>query len=238
MTRTVEDAAILLGVMAGPTGEFRAEIGTDVRGLRVGVPRKAYWDRLQDGVGQALEDALSVLASLGAELVDVEVPDTRSHEDVFRFIVTSEAFGFHRNRLESEPQRFGDDVRRRLLPGKDMLAVDVIGAKRAREQLLQEIEAVFGRVDVLVFPTLPITAPLIGQQTIEWREEAEPVLRALTRNTRLASLTGLPAISVPAGFVEGLPVGLQIIGPARAEARIVRVGDAYERETGWNRSPD
>lgn len=240
ITRTVEDAAILLGVIAdgAGTGEFCAEIGKDVRGLRIGVPRKAYWDRLQDGVGQAVEDALSVLVRLGTTLVDVEVPDTRSHEDIFRFIAGSEAFLFHRERLELEPGRFGDDVRERLLAGKDLLAVEFIGAERAREQLRTDIEAVLRHVDVLAFPTLPVTAPRVGQKAFEWHEDSEPVLRALTRNTRLANLAGLPAISVPCGFVEGLPVGLQILGASNAESRIVQVADAYEREAAWDRSPE
>lgn len=238
MTRTVEDAAILLGVIADGNCTFQADIASGVQGFDIGVPRKAYWNGVQDEVGEAVEKALSVLAKLGARVVDVEVPDPRPHEDMFRVIATSEAYLFHRDRLESEPGRFGDDVRRRLLPGKGMLAVDFIAAERARERLRADIDPIFRQVDVLGFPTLPVTAPRIGQTTFEWDDDSEPVLRALTRNTRLASLTGLPAISVPCGFVEGLPVGLQILGPAGAESRIVRVAGAYERETTWIRSPE
>jgi aspartyl-tRNA(Asn)/glutamyl-tRNA(Gln) amidotransferase subunit A len=245
MTRTVEDAAIVLGVIAGEaetashesSDGFLAGIGEGVGGLRLGVPRTAYFQRLETGVGDAVQAALGALKALGAELVDTDLPDTSTHEDIFRFIATSEAYRFHRTRLESEAERIGEDVRRRLMAGKDMLAVDIIDAERQRAELRDQVNAVFDDVDVLVFPTLPITAPLVGQDAIDWSGGSEAVLGALTRNTRLANLTGLPAISVPCGFSSGLPVGLQVVGPANRESRVIRVAAAYERLSGWNLVP-
>ena len=115
-----------------------------------------------------------------------------------------------------------------------MLSTDFVRAQRARSILKAELASALEVVDLLVTPTVPVPAPRINQSAIEWDDGTEPVVAALTRNTRLFNLTGLPAITVPCGFTsQNLPVGLQIIGRAFDEATILRAAYTYEQDARW-----
>ena len=245
IARTVEDAAILLEAIAGfdardpcsvdvPARPYSRELDGGVAGLRLGVPRKPFFERLESGVGRAVEEALGVLERLGAKPIEIEVADTASHEEIFRNIATPEVYDYHAKYLETGPELYGADVRRRIQPGRDMPAVDYVNAQRDRVALKSAVAALFEDVDLLVLPALPITAPLIEQSVIDWGDETEPVLRALTRTTRLANLTGLPAISLPCGFSDSnQPIGLQMIGRGFEESTVLRAAYAYEQTAGW-----
>jgi len=251
ITRTVEDAAIMLEAIAGydpddpsavdrPIDRYAGALDAGVRGRRLGVPRKPFFERLEPDVEFAVETALSMLEDLGVVLVNVELPDTEGHEAIFRNIATPEVYDFHETYLETKRELYGDDVANRMAPGATMPAVDYVRAQRERTALTRIVEQVLGKVDLLVLPALPITAPRIEQSTIRWPDGDEPVLGALTRTTRLANLTGLPAISVPCGLSQaGLPVGLQLIGPRFGESAVLSAAYAYEQEAGWDlRPPD
>ncbi len=245
IARTVEDAALLLEAIAGfdardpcsvdvPARPYSRELDGGVGGLRLGVPRKPFFERLESGVERAVEEALGVLERLGAKPIEIEVADTAGHEEIFRNIATPEVYDYHAKYLETGPELYGADVRRRIQPGREMPAVDYVTAERARVALKSAVAEVFEHVDLLVLPALPITAPLIEQLAIDWGDETEPVLQALTRTTRLANLTGLPAISLPCGFSDSnLPIGLQMIGRGFEESTVLRAAYAYEQAAGW-----
>jgi aspartyl-tRNA(Asn)/glutamyl-tRNA(Gln) amidotransferase subunit A len=245
ITRTVEDAAIMLESIAGfdpddpnsvdvPVRPYSQELNRGIQGVRFGVPRNAFFQRLDPDVASAVEAALNVLEKLGAELVQVDVPNTTSHEAIFRHIATSEVFDYHEGYLETDPELYGEGVRERMLAGREMLAVDYVRFQRERKALSTEVGELFGTVDLLVLPALPITAPGIEETTIAWSDGAESLLSALTRNTRLANLTGLPAISVPCGFSRSnLPIGLQMIGREFEESTALNAAYAYEQDAGW-----
>jgi aspartyl-tRNA(Asn)/glutamyl-tRNA(Gln) amidotransferase subunit A len=148
-------------------------------------------------------------------------------------MVVADAAAYHRDRLEENPTGFGTDVLERLNTGRNLALHEYIRAARMRTLVLRQFEQFFQDYDILLTPATPITAPLIEGQ------DAIAQARLLTRFTALFNLTGLPALSLPCGFVEGLPVGLQIVARPWAEAQVLRAAYAYEQATEWHlRQPE
>ena len=246
ITRTVEDAAIMLEAIAGfdpddansvdtPVPRYSQELDRGIRGIRLGVPRNAFFQRIDPDVEAAVEAALIVLEKLGAELVEVDMPNTTDHEAIFKCIATTEAFDYHEGYLDTKADLYSPNVRERMSAGRGILAVDYVRFQRERIALKSEVAEVFETVDLVVLPALPVTAPRIEETAIRWSDRVEPLLSALTRNTRLANLTGLPAISVPCGFSRAnLPIGLQLIGREFEESTVLNAAHAYEQEAGWH----
>ncbi|MCX6021544.1 MAG: amidase, partial [Chloroflexi bacterium] len=235
MARTVEDCAILLGAIAGhdpgdPTSsrravpDYRAALTGDVRGLRLGVPRAFFFERLDDEVRAAVEAALALLAAEGAVLVDVDVPRLRQSPAMSGPILSAEAGAYHYDDIRSRPEDYGAEVRSRIEAAQFVLAGDYLRAQQARTLLKRDLAAALRGVDALVMPTLPITAPKIGQARVEIAGAEADALGSLTRFMSPFNLTGLPAASVPCGFsAAGLPIGLQIAGRPFDEATVLRV---------------
>ena len=251
LTRTVEDAALMMDVIAGhdprdhysrqiPTPRYSEGLQGGIRGLRLGIPRETFYKRLEPEVDQATRTALRRLEQMGAEFVEIEIPTAEGQRAIFANIASPEAFSYHEKYLASSPDLYGPDTRARIEAGRLMLSTDFVRAQRARSILKAELAAALEAADLLVTPTVPIPAPRIDQTAVEWDDGTETLVGALTRNTRLFSITGLPAITVPCGFTSrNLPVGLQIIGKAFDEASVLRAAYAYEQDTGWwERRPD
>jgi aspartyl-tRNA(Asn)/glutamyl-tRNA(Gln) amidotransferase subunit A len=245
ITRTVEDAALVLNAIAGydpadassvrvPAADFTAALGAGVRGLRVGVPRGYFFERLDDEVAEAVERALGELRRLGAEVRDVAIPGVEAGVAATFALVLAEAQAIHAESLRTRPADFGADVREILsLPAPDASAL--LRALRTRDELTAAMRGVLESVDVLVTPTTPITAVQIGQGAVRVGRFEEPVLTAMIRCTAPFNATHLPALSLPCGFTRaGLPVGLQIAGRPFDEATVLRAGRAYERATDWH----
>ena len=245
LTRTVMDAGLMFNVMADydpadasslrlPVEDVTDGIGAGIRGLRIGVPRGYFFDRLEEDVGTALEAAIIALAGLGASVREVEIPGVvEGLGGVFGF-VHAEAREIHAHALRHCPQDFGDDLRAILQSPAPDAASLMIGL-RAVDALTAAMRKVLEEVDVLVTPTTPITAPLIGQESVHYSNVEEGVMAAMIRCTAPFNATHLPALSVPCGFSRaGLPVGLQIAGRPCDEATVLRVGHAYEQATDWH----
>jgi aspartyl-tRNA(Asn)/glutamyl-tRNA(Gln) amidotransferase subunit A len=146
-----------------------------------------------------------------------------------RYILSSDAYAIHEERLNSEPERFDDEVRERLLEGERLKAYRYASAQQRKLGAKDEFEEALGEVDVLLTPTLPIVTTLIDQREVNIGGYEEPVRSALTRLTGPVNLTGFPSLSVPCGFTAaGLPVGMQLIGRPFDEATLYRFGHAYE----------
>lgn len=245
LTRTVEDAALMLNAMAGydpadpmsipmPLEDFTRKLHEGVRGLRIGVLRDYFFDVLQDGIGDAVENAIAVLTQLGAHVEDVAVPGAgEALGGLFGFVL-AEAQHIHAAALASRPQDFGDDVRALLQsPAPD--AAGLISGISAADSWNAACRVALEECDVLLAPTVAITAPLIGKDTVQLANAEESVMGAMIRNTGPFNGTHLPALSVPCGFnAEGLPIGLQIIGRPFDEATVIQVGHAYEQATEWH----
>ena len=236
LARTVEDAALALEVMAGaddadpwcarqPSEPFARDLERGVDGLVLGLPRPLFFDSLEPDVAAAFENARLALERAGATFVDVEIPSLRDSYTAFHAILASEASARHEPWLRERPHDYGEGTRNALLQGFAIPAVDYVNARRFQGRLSAELDAALGRVTALLTPTLPRTAPPLGEPVS--REPASAWNRLLVP----FNLAGLPALSVPCGFDrQELPIGLQIVGRAFDEATVLRVGRAWERE--------
>ncbi|HEY3249204.1 MAG TPA: amidase [bacterium] len=233
MTTTVRDAAIMFTVMAGQ--ERRPAPPPDLAGLRVGVPRPFFWERLDDDVASLGDAALAALADCGATVRDVDLHAADLAGSAVAVIISVEATSIHDSRLRLSRAAFGDDVRVRLERGFFVPATDYVQALGAREFVTNFFEAGLALVDVVVMPTTAAAAPRIDGEESRPSDRSLAMSVQLTRMTNPFNLTGLPALSVPCGFTPGgLPVGLQIVGRRHGEATVLRVGEAYQRVTDWH----
>ncbi|WP_329491584.1 amidase [Kitasatospora sp. NBC_01246] len=242
ITRTVEDAAVVLTAMAGhdprdPASLAAAAVdhrpgpGTDLTGLRVGVPRDYFFDHLDAEVETAVRRAIGHLADLGAELVDVGIPMARYIRATLWGLVAPEASAYHERTLRTVPELYQADVRVLLEAGELMTAGDYLRAQRSRTLMREEWARVLAGVDVIAAPTVPTTAVRAGQTTVTWSDgTSEGVADALVRLSAPANITGVPALTVPVGHdASGLPIGMQLLGRPLGERLLLRVGHAYER---------
>jgi aspartyl-tRNA(Asn)/glutamyl-tRNA(Gln) amidotransferase subunit A len=165
----------------------------------------------------------------------VEVPDIEEFNAIARLILLAEAASVHHRRLQQRREDFGEDVRALLDSGRFVLATDYLDAQRRRREFIDAFNRVLDKVDVVVTPTIPITAARIGQRTVSLHGQEVDVRLATTRFMRALNLAGLPLLSIPCGFdSESMPIGLQIIGRLFDERTILEVGHAYERATAWH----
>jgi aspartyl-tRNA(Asn)/glutamyl-tRNA(Gln) amidotransferase subunit A len=184
------------------------------------------YESIDPAVESAVREALNSMKRLGATIVDVELPGLADHQALWVQIAAPEAYAYHERNLKEHRDMYGDDVRTRLETARGMLSVDYVKAQEIRKMIQMECKKVFEECDVIVTPTVPITAPRI--------KGAETAIPALGRFTRYFNLTGLPAISIPCGFTaEQLPVGLQIAGKPFDEETVLRAAYAYEQNERW-----
>jgi aspartyl-tRNA(Asn)/glutamyl-tRNA(Gln) amidotransferase subunit A len=245
ITRTVEDAAIMLDAIAGydaadPTSErapvdrYREAVARGAKGARVGVPRRHFFERLDPEVGEAVERALDVLRSIGATVRDVELPSAQSAIRSLFGLVLAEAKHIHAERLRSRPQDFGADVAE-ILAQPTPSGAELVAALEATYALTRAMREALETVDVLVTPTTPIPAVKIGQQTVRIGDADESPIFPMIRCTAPFNASHLPALSVPCGFTrDGLPIGLQLAGRPFDESSVLAIAGAYERATDWH----
>jgi aspartyl-tRNA(Asn)/glutamyl-tRNA(Gln) amidotransferase subunit A len=242
MARSVEDCALLLQIIAGydksdpasasvAVPDFRGSLKNGIGSLRIGVPR-ADWFHENKGVDLQTEavfnDALKILKSLGAHIVDIGGQAFSLARKANQTILIAEAYAYHEKRLQEAPKKFGSSVRRRLLEGAFLSAADYITALRARAVLNEQIASFFAQVDCFATPTQ--ARPPDAFEGYDPNEQNQR-----PNFTNPFNLTGLPAISVPCGFTpDNLPIGLQIIAPPFEEATCFRVAYAYEQATSWH----
>ena len=245
ITRTVEDAAVMLQAMAGydpddfstvpvPVDDYVSALSGGVRGLRLGVPRTYFYDRLDDDVQSAVQQALDTLRGLGAELRDVQVPDFGPVTLPAFGLVVAELLELYGDEFRTRPGDFGADVAGILQQGAPD-GVSLAGVLRVMYGLTHAMRRVLTEVDALVTPTTPVPATPIGQDVVEYGGIQAPVIFALIRCTFPFNATRLPALSLPCGFTRtNLPVGLQIAGRPFDEAMVLRIGHAYQLATDWH----
>jgi Asp-tRNA(Asn)/Glu-tRNA(Gln) amidotransferase A subunit family amidase len=239
MARSVSDLAALLEVLAGydpgdvfsvdaPTEPYRETLDEGVEGLRIGVPRRFFFEDVDDDIVRLVDVAAEVLATAGASVEEVELTGAADAVEAATTMIRAEALAIHGPRLADEPDSFGADARRRLLLGEAVAGVDYGEARQASRVWCRRVATVLEHVDVLLTPTSGTTAPPTDSEMIE-------TTRRLVRLTYGWSLAGLPALSVPCGFSEeGLPVGLQLAAAPFGEATVLRVGAAYQNATDWH----
>jgi len=265
IARHARDCAEVLGILAGfdprdatsverPGEDYVAACTQGVRGLRIGIARELYSEGVRDQVADCTRAALAELERAGAVLVDVELPRLPLSVPAYYVIAPAEAssnlsrydgvrYG-HRasgvldlNELycRSRSEGFGDEVKRRILVGSFVLSAGYydayyLRAQQVRRLIAEDFQRAFAQVDLIAGPTTPDVAFRVGAKS------ADPLaMYAADINTVAVNLAGLPAMSLPCGFVDGLPVGLQLIGPAWGEARLFAAGHGYQQLSDWHR---
>jgi len=245
---SVRDAAVLLQVLAGrdlldpatataaDVPDYCAGLGLDLAGMRVGVCRNHFFGRNEADVERLVEVAIEDLATLGAQIVEFEIPNLKYGLGAIYAIELASSSAWHDRALQSgTTAAMADDVRTLIEIGRLVSASDYLKAEQLRVQLIRDFDDVLQRVDVIATPASSVTAWKRGQAAVVTGGVEESPLAASWRLTYPFNLTGMPALSLPCGFdTRGLPVGLQIAGRFFEEATILRVAHAYERVHRWN----
>jgi aspartyl-tRNA(Asn)/glutamyl-tRNA(Gln) amidotransferase subunit A len=246
MARCVQDVAILLQAIAGydpqdawsvdmPVEDYLSLPESGVRGWRIALANNDYFtdvEIVESEVQQAVNQATLVFENLGARVEQVAFPNAREAAMANGLMTPSDAAAFHHQRLAENPSGFGQDVLKRLQNGAACTSTEYSLARREQTILRCQFNEFFADYDLLITPTTPITAPLRNAA------EAFERPRMLTRFTAPFNLTGLPALSVPCGrSSENLPIGLQIVGQAWSEAKVLLAGRLYENERGQLSTP-
>ncbi len=247
-TKTVEDARIVMSWISGPDGKDsncinpKSEIRNskqieNLKNIKVGVPKEYFGEGLDSGVEKVVKEAIQKLEDLGAEIVEVELPHTKYAVAVYYIIMASEVSSnlarFDGIRFGGTRDLFGPEPKRRIMLGTFALSTGYfddyfIQAAKVRTLIKQDFDQAFEKCDVIVGPVSPTVAWKLGEKM------NDPLKMYLSDTYTIpASLAGLPGLSIPAGFSEGLPVGLQILGKYMDEDTVLSVGELYEKETNW-----
>ena len=266
ITKDVEDCALVLNAIAGhdprdstsipyQVPDYTHALTGDIKGLRIGVPKEYFVEGMEDGVRKAVSRATSQLEELGASLEEVSLPSTPYALACYYIVALSECsanlarydgvkYGFSYRDTENmweamertRQHGFGAEVKRRIMLGTYALSAGYydayyVKAQKVRTLLRREFEDTFKRFDALVTPTSPSVAFRLGERT------DDPVQMYLSDiYTVPVNVAGLPAISLPCGLADGLPVGLQLIGPALSEETLLRIAYSYEQATEWHKA--
>jgi aspartyl-tRNA(Asn)/glutamyl-tRNA(Gln) amidotransferase subunit A len=246
LARTVEDCALLLGLMAGPDPEdptastapvadYLAATSASIKGLKIGVPTSFYVDELDADVAKALDETVAVLKREGADIVKVELPDQRQLSAACQIVLATEAAAYHKRWLIERPQDYGPQVLMRLQNGLAIPGVLYLEAMRWRGPALAAHIAATSDVDAVLAPVAPVAAPTIAESDVGNSPNAEAVIQRLTRFTRPINYLGLPSLSIPSGFnPKGLPIGMQLVGRSFDEATLLTIGAAFQRATDFH----
>jgi aspartyl-tRNA(Asn)/glutamyl-tRNA(Gln) amidotransferase subunit A len=241
---SVADCALLLQAIAGsdardptasdvPVPDYSLDLNAGVRGLTIGVPRDYFFDLIEPAVDERVRAAIASLEALGAHVREIPLPHAQHAQVAGNAIMSVEAAAWHHTWLRERPGDYGPDVLQRIRGGLLVRGTEYLHSQQLRALVQADFASAFEQVDVVVGPTVPIGAPRIGASFAPGGTFNLPPRSLGNRATIPCNLTGMPAISVPCGFADGLPVGLQIMGPAFAEALVLRVAAAYEAANAW-----
>ncbi len=246
MTRSAADCAVMLRAMAGydaadpttsvlPVPDYTAALTGDVKGLRIGLLRDFFLDSAAPAVRAAVEQAARTLTAAGAVVDEVRLP-LMPHVAAAAFaVVASEALAYHAPLLRTRAADYQADVRQRLMTGVVVSGLHYVRAQQVRSRVRAEVDGALARRDVLLAPSTPITAPMVGESRARSGDTDVDVRASLIRCTRPFNFSGHPACSVPCGFTQdGLPIGMQIVGRPFDEATVLRAADAYQRLTDFH----
>ena len=264
LSKSAEDAALMMNAIAGldsrdstsldhPAEDFTAHLQQSLKGLRIGLPRDHFTADLNPAVQTILQDAIKVLESLGASVTEVDLPHNHLSVPAYYVVAPAEAsanlsrydgvrFGHRAENpvnLEdlykrSRSEGFGDEVKRRIMVGTYALSAGYYDAyykkaQKIRRLIKQDFDEAFKSVDVILGPTSPHTAFKLGEKN------ADPVTMYLEDIYTIAvNLAGIPGMSLPAGMLQGLPIGMQLVGPAFSEARLLNVAHQFQLNTDWH----
>jgi aspartyl-tRNA(Asn)/glutamyl-tRNA(Gln) amidotransferase subunit A len=264
MTRTAEDAALVLNVMAGfderdstsaqkDVPDYSADLNKDMKGLKIGLPKEYFGEGLDDEVAKVIETAIEEYKKLGAEVVEISLPNSKLSVPTYYVVAPAECssnlsrfdgvrFGYRCDAPQdledlykrSRGEGFGTEVKRRIMIGTYALSAGYydayyLKAQQLRQLISDDFKQAFEQVDVIMGPTSPSVAFNLGEKA------DDPVTMYLSDIYTIATnLAGLPGMSIPAGFSQERPVGLQIIGNYFDESRLLNVAHHYQQVTDWH----
>ena len=250
LARTARDCARILGIIAGhdpldptsstvPVPDYESLLGRELKGTRIGVPSNHYVEGATDEVLAALAAAREIFAGLGAEVVDVTVPDHEIIGDLANMVVRTEAAAIHRRWLSTRPGDYSPQVRARIGTGMTLPATRYLDTLNLRTVVLENMmREVFAKVDVMLTPGALRPAPTQAELDVGDGPGYLEVISAITRCTQPINYLGLPGLCLPAGFsATGLPLSIQLVGRPFGEARLLNMGDAFQQATGWHTKP-
>ncbi|EKD69777.1 MAG: hypothetical protein ACD_46C00731G0007 [uncultured bacterium] len=262
--KTAEDAALLLNVMAGfdehdstsvdfPVPDYTATLNNSIQGLRIGLPKQYFSNGLNSDVAKCIEAAIKEYEKLGAVIKEIDLPNTGLSVPAYYVIAPAECssnlarydgvrYGYRcKDPVDlqdlykrSRSEGFGNEVKRRIMIGTYVLSAGYydayyLKAQKIRHLIRDDFNRAFEDVDVILSPTTPTPAFKFGEKT------SDPISMYLSDIYTIAvNLAGLPGISIPAGFVQGLPIGMQLIGNLFEEAKLLNVAHAYQKVTDWH----
>lgn len=242
MTRTVRDCAVMLQACAGydpldpasadmPVPDFNAKLGQDVKGLRIGVPRRLFTENCDKEILSAFDAAVTRMNKLGAEVTDIDSITFGELWAVFWPLLCADAAAYHLDDLKKRPGDYNPDLRLTLATGTLVSATAYLQSQRAREQIRQRMLQQFGMVDLFMLPTTGLMpARIRAESPGMWLMGEDFYIY-----TPLFNLTGFPALALPCGFsASGLPIGFQLAGKPFDEATVFQAGYAYEQSTPWH----
>jgi aspartyl-tRNA(Asn)/glutamyl-tRNA(Gln) amidotransferase subunit A len=265
IARTAEDCALMLGAMAGfdprdstsidrPVDDYAASLDASISGLRIGLPKEYFGEGLAADVAAQIEAAVEQLKGLGAEIIELSLPNTHLAVPAYYVVAPAECssnlarfdgvrYGYRcedpKDLLDmytrTRGEGFGAEVKRRIMVGTYALSAGYydayyLKAQKIRRLISGDFAQAFERVDVILGPTAPTTAFRLGEKA------DDPVTMYLSDIYTIAvNLAGLPAMSIPAGQSDGLPVGLQLIGDYFEEGRLLNVAHQFQQATDWHR---
>jgi aspartyl-tRNA(Asn)/glutamyl-tRNA(Gln) amidotransferase subunit A len=222
-----------LGLTDPAVAEFRESLDRSVRGWSLGIPVSEFFRPLQPAVSAAFESTLKILRDLGCQLMNFDPPGIEEMPDLTMVITRAEGSAYH-ERYRDREHLYHAAFRDRVFPGREMKAMDYLAARRRQLELQQEWEKVTWGLDAIVMPSGPAVAPPHGADKLEIQGESFPIRALLSRFTRPASLLGWPALTLPNGMSkEGLPTGVQLVGPPDSEERLLILGHRLEEALGW-----
>lgn len=221
-----------------PNEDYEHALTGSLKGIRIGVPRDFYREGLDPEMAAALDASLEVLRGRGAELIEVKVPDMMRIHEMTAIVLTAEAAQVHRTWFEQRPHDYSDQVRARIEPGFKQTGVGYVEALRARDAFIQEyLQTTLGHCDALHVPVARMHTPTIAATTTGDLDTVLQSISQLTYTNRAINYLGLPAMSVPAGFSsKNMPLAYQLVGKPFAESTILKIADAYQRDTTWHKA--
>jgi aspartyl-tRNA(Asn)/glutamyl-tRNA(Gln) amidotransferase subunit A len=247
MARSVEDVAALLTAMSGhdptdpasatePASDFRTCLNQGVEKIRFCVPGPHFLESAREDVAAAVAEAGALLENLGARRVTIDLPAELAEVGPAAVaIFLAEGASVHARTLKSWPDAYQEETRAFLSLAEEVSGQAYVQAQRLRARLAVDMLKVLRSTDLILAPTLPVTAPRLDQKTVELASGPVDVRAALTLYTRPFNLTGLPALSMPCGYDdEGMPIGLQIVGRPFDEATVLAAAHSYECATDWH----
>ncbi|MFI5808450.1 amidase [Streptomyces sp. NPDC051561] len=240
LTRSAQDAALVLDALAGhdprdpasiasPNKHSECALSGDLRGLRIGIPRNYFFEKVDAHVEQVVRTAIDHLGDLGATIVGIEVPLANYLLATQWGLMGAEAASVHEGTLRASPDLYTQDVRALLEAGQLITAGDYLRAQRSRTLIRNSWLRMFDDIDVIAAPSVPCTALGREQTKVHWPDgSTETATDAYVRLAAPANVTGFPALSLPVGYDDGLPIGMQLIARPLAEPELLRTGIAYE----------